>query len=183
MLIIALSTLTVSIGRAQLSGVPAPVQADLLVKLALYERGLVPRAQGRVVVMLVTKRGVPDSVRAATQLAAALQDHKAIAGLPHEEEIYEYTDAPSLVKACRARHCSMIYFGPGFSADVERLRAAFDGEDVLTVTTIPNDVRNGIVLGIDLLGGKPKLFLNFQQAKRQHVDFHSDVLRMMVLFQ
>jgi hypothetical protein len=181
--VLALAVSGLPLAHAQESGVPPTVQADLISKVALYDRNFAPRAGNRAVILLASRRGVPDSLRAATQLSAALQEQKTIGGLPHDELLYEYSDPAALVATCREKHCAIIFFGPGFSQEVERLRMALDGVNVLTISSVPNDVRNGIVLGIDLIGGKPKLLLNMPQARRQQVDFHSDVLRMMVLFQ
>jgi hypothetical protein len=41
----------------------------------------------------------------------------------------------------------------------------------------------GIVLGFDLVSGRPKLVVNLSQARRQHVDFRAEVLKLMKVYE
>jgi hypothetical protein len=53
---------------------------------------------------------------------------------------------------------------------------------VLSVGDVPEYVPDGVVLGFDLEAGKPKLLVNLDQARRQNVEFTSDVLRLMKVY-
>ena len=48
----------------------------------------------------------------------------------------------------------------------------------MTVGAVGSYVKGGIVLGFDLVSGKPKLLVNLTQARRQHVDLSSSVLKL-----
>jgi hypothetical protein len=50
---------------------------------------------------------------------------------------------------------------------------------VLTVASSAQDVENGIVLGFDVISGKPKLVVSLTQARKQNVAFNAAVLKMM----
>jgi hypothetical protein len=55
--------------------------------------------------------------------------------------------------------------------------------DVLTMGAVADYVPAGIVFGVDLISGKPKLLVNLTQARRQHVDFGAQLLRLARIYQ
>ena len=166
--------------RARAEDVPVPIglQVDLLAKVAGYDKNLPAR------VLVVSRTGNDDATRAAAQLERALADKTTIAGLPTEVATVPWSDAPSMAKACRARRASIVYFTPGLSeADATAVARAFDGVDVLSVAAMPTVVPRGIVLGFDLVGGKPKLLVHLGQARRQNVALGAEVLKLMRVYE
>jgi hypothetical protein len=161
---------------------PAKIQAELLVKLAPYDRNLQARAEGRVRVRVV-RVGGPLSERWAAQLANTLGRWETIAGLPHSETVTVYKDAAELVKACKDDRTTIVVLAPELRDEVEKLRAAFDGVNVLTVTPDAELVQRGIILGFELVSGKPKLFYNLEQAHRQSISMSAEVLKLMTVYQ
>lgn len=162
--------------------VPISLQAELLAKVAAYDRNLPARAGDRVRVLLVQKPGNDDSARAIVQMQGALGQVGSIGGLPHEDVVVAWSGAAALAQAVRAQHAAIVYFTPGFSGDVDAVRAAFAGVDVLTVAAVPEYVPRGIVLGFDIVEGKPKLLVNLSQAAKQNVAFKAEVLKMMKVY-
>jgi hypothetical protein len=79
----------------------------------------------------------------------------------------------------------LVWPGPTLTNDkeVEGIRTALDGVNVLTVSAVADYVPRGIVLGFDLVGGHPKMLIHLTQARRQHVAFMSDVLKLMQVFE
>jgi hypothetical protein len=53
----------------------------------------------------------------------------------------------------------------------------------LTVAAIPDYVELGVVLGFDVLSGRPKLLVHLGQARRQHVDLRADLLKLARVFE
>jgi hypothetical protein len=53
----------------------------------------------------------------------------------------------------------------------------------LTVAPDQELVRHGVVLGFELVSGKPKLFLNLPQANRQNVALSAEVMKLMTVYQ
>lgn len=101
------------------------------------------------------------------------------AGLPHEQTIVPYQSAEAIANRCRTERIAVVYVSSGLDDGIEALRSALTGVDVLTVAATPSYVDAGIVLGFDLVSGKPKLLLNYPQAKAQHVDFPASVLLLL----
>src|SRR5262245_39034542 len=164
--------------------VPIGLQVDLLVKVAAYDRNLPPRAGDRVRLAILTKPGNAESERAAAQMEKALGAKQAIANLPHEETIQPFSDSAALVKLCRSKRLSIVYLAPGFSdEEIASMAKALDGVDVLTASTVASFVPKGIVLGFDLVSGKPKLLVHLGQAKRQKVDLSAEILKLMRVYE
>jgi hypothetical protein len=164
--------------------VPVNLQADLLAKVIEYDRSFPARAGERAQVLIVMKGGNPDSARVASAMQTALGRRDQIAGLPHDEQIVAYITPTDLAAACRERNIAVIYFGPGFGEnEVVAIRAVLDGVDVLSVASVPQYVEQGIVLGFDLISGRPKLLFNLTQAKKQHVAIRGEALKLMKVFE
>ncbi|HMI89421.1 MAG TPA: YfiR family protein [Polyangiaceae bacterium] len=166
-------------GRAELLAVPIELQAELLAKVAAYDRNMSSRAGARVQVLLVTNAADAESARFATRMQLALQSISQIGGLPHEERIAPFTSAADLAQQCRARHLAIIIVGPGLGDRIIDIRDALDGVDVLTVASVPDYVQQGVVLGFDVVSGKPKLLVHLPRARRQNVDLRAEVLKLM----
>jgi hypothetical protein len=171
------------LSRAEEVAVPTRLQADLLARVAGYDRNLPARAGDRVRVLLFAKPADSESTRIVAQMKSALGEIDRIADLPHEEAIVPYVDGRNVADECRSRRAAIVYFGPGFEREVETIRAALDGSDVLSVSAVAGDVPRGIVLGFDLVSSRPKLLVNLTQARRQNIAFRAEVLKMMRVFE
>jgi hypothetical protein len=168
---------------AEEPAVPPRIQVELLTKVVAYDRNFVSRANGRVRIFILTKSRRSESVRVAAQMQSALSSLATVANLPHEERIVEYTGAGPLAEVCKSQHPTIVIVTPGFADDISSLRAALTGADVLTVSCVADYVQYGVVLGFDLVSSKPKMLLNLLQARRQHVAFSPDVLRLMRVYE
>jgi hypothetical protein len=171
--------------RAEAESVPVPVvlQAELLAKVLEYDRNFGARAGERTRVLLVTQPTNADSTTVVQQMAAALGRLPQMGGLPHDEIIVGYPGPQELAKICRDRHIAVVYFGPGFRDDLGALRAAFSTVDVMSVASVPDYVQGGIILGFDVVSGRPKLLFNLPQARLQNVDLRAAVLKLMTVIE
>ena len=169
-------------GMAQVSSVPAEIQAELLSKLEGYDRGFAARAGDAARVLLVVKPGSTKSETSAEEMRSALARIDRFGGLPHQETIVPYPGAQALAQRCRVDKIAVVYFTPGFDDEVDALRVALADDNVLSLGAVSGYVPKGIVLGFELESGKPKILINLEQAKRQGVNFSSDVLRLMTVY-
>ena len=169
--------------RADHQGLPIALEAELLAKVLNYDRTLPQRAGQVARLLIVVKKGNAESVRTASQMRTALRLIDRVGGLPHEELVLEYAGAKALAQACAAEQIAVAYFGPGFDDDLEAIRGALDGVEILTVASVPQYVPRGIVLGFDVVAGSPKLLFNLTQAKRQKIWVGAELLKMMRVYE
>jgi hypothetical protein len=175
--------LVVSPVAAESVPVPIVLQAELLAKVLEYDRNFPARAGDRAKVLLVAQSGNADSKTVVQQMAAALGRLSQMAGLPHDEAVVSYPGAQELARLCRDRRISVVYFGPGFHDDLDAIRAALSGIDVLSVASVPDYVYGGVLLGFDVVSGHPKLLFNLPQARLQNVDLRAAVLKLMTVIE
>jgi hypothetical protein len=161
---------------------PAELQADLLAKLVAYDRNFIGRAGGMAEVILLAKRDDPGSKKGAMAMSFALSRIDRLGDLPHRETIVEFDSATSVARLCSKRRAAVLYVSSGLDGEIGGLRAALSDVSVLSVSAVPEYVPAGIVLGFDLVSGKPKLLLNLPQAKKQNIDFVAPVLALMKIF-
>jgi hypothetical protein len=171
------------VGNAELVTVPLERQAELLARVAAYDRNMSARAAGRVQVLILANQMDPESIGVAKRMEAALRSLPDIAGLSHDERIVLFSSPADLARQCRSQHIAIVYLGSGFANDVPAIREALDGVDVLTVAAVPDYVELGVVLGFDVLSGRPKLLVHLAQARRQHVDLRADLLKLARVFE
>jgi uncharacterized protein DUF4154 len=169
-------------GRVEAEDVSVPIslQMDLLLKVASYDKNLKQRARDRVRVAVLLRQDDADSGRSAAQALKALADADDIEGLPLERVSLTYTDGPALARLTNEGNISVLYVTPGFSeAEIDAIARALDGVSVLSVGALAKYTLRGVVLGFDLAGGKPKLIVNLDRARRQSVELSSSVLKLM----
>lgn len=162
--------------------VPPELQAELLAKVVRYDRNFANRVGARARVLVVYAPDSADSERVARQLLSALQEQRSIGGVAHEEELVPFVSAAKLAALARERKAALVVFAPGLAVHASALGAAFDGFDGLTVSTTPDGVREGLMLGFDLVSGRPRMLLNLTQARRQHADFRAELLQLMTVY-
>lgn len=81
------------------------------------------------------------------------------------EDIIRYSSAGEIARVCRERKPAIVYLGPGLSAEAGAIADALSGVDVLSVSAVPTDVARGIVLGFEVVSGKPKLFVHLPRVE------------------
>ncbi len=171
-------------GRADEVAVPLTLQAELLAKVAGYDKNLPARAGAVVHTLIVTKSGSGDSARTAAGILNGLKAQGAIAGLAHDEAVVVFTDATGLAQTCRDKHAAIVYLTQGFSDDeIASVAKGLEGADVLSAGAVAGFVPKGIVLGFDLVSGKPKLLVHLGQAKKQNVALSASVLKLMTVYE
>ena len=160
---------------------PVQVQAGLLAKVAAYDRNLVGLEVGKVVVAIVTRKENLDSTSAGARLQAGLQGIPLIAGLSHEEMMVSFTTANALADLCRKNNVSIAYLAPGLDREIPAVAEAMRNMRVLTAGAMTEYVSEGIVLGFDLVSGRPKILVHLEQARKQNVVLTAQLLKLAVI--
>jgi hypothetical protein len=158
--------------------VPVPLQMELLLKVAGYDKNLPARARGVVRVLVLLRRGNAQSGYVGQQALRALGG-KSLKGLPVEGSDATFADGPELTRLVRERGISVLYAAPGFAgSDLPSIAKALGGVSVLSAGALARFVEDGVVLSFDLVGGKPKLLIHLRRAREQGVELSSQVLKL-----
>jgi hypothetical protein len=158
--------------------VPVPLQMELLVKVASYDKNLPARAATAARVLILVKAGDPQSSHVAQTAKLALQG-KTLNRLAVEASELVFSDGASVAQSVREKGAAILYAAPGFDPnDMQSVARSLRGVSVLSVGSLARFVETGVVLGFDLVGGKPKLIVHLRRARDQGVDLSSQVLKL-----
>lgn len=167
-----------SIASAESPSAPATVQAQIVTRILPFERGFAARGGSSVAIVIAERPKDADSASAATQIAKALDDIGSIANRPLHTHTVSYSSAANLIAECKKRGALVVYLTPGLAGEVPAIAAAFVESGVLTVAAVESYVPRGLVLGVEVADGKPRMSINLGQAKKQKLDFPSAVLKL-----
>jgi YfiR/HmsC-like len=165
------------------SGAPLNLQALLLSRLCTYDRNFKMRAGPVAKVLVMHRKGNPDSAFEGAGLAKAIADLHDIGGLPFKVEEAAFTDPESLAKRCRADKIAILYLTVGLDADTSRIASALTNVGILTVGSSARHAENGAVIGFGVEEARPKLVINLKQAAAQNVKFKAEVLALARLIE
>ena len=164
-----------SAGADEEVAVPLPLQMELLLKVAGYDKNLAARAPK----LLVLYKPSSSSGSHVAQLASSLLAGKSLEGRALEVSSEHFVDAATLAQHIKSQRLAIIYLAPGFEPrELLAIAQALTGLSVLTAGALSRFVQTGVALGFDLVGGKPKLLIHQKRAKEQGVEFSSQVLKL-----
>jgi hypothetical protein len=167
--------------RAEMT-VPLDMQAELLCKVVRFERGFIRRSGNAIRTLLVDLPSDPKSKLVAKQMTAELARHR-VADKPLAITNHHFTSAVALRTAAEASGATIVYLAPGLDTHVKEIAAAFEGLAVITVSADGDQIASGIVLGFELVASRPRIEINLAQARKQKLDFNSDLFRLAKVFQ
>jgi hypothetical protein len=161
---------------------PIAVQAQIITRILPFERGFAAKPPGEVQVVIALRSGDADSESAALKMSKALGDIGKIADKPLRVTTVPYTSAQQLAAECRKRSAHVLFITPGLASDAGPLATALIGSGMLSVAAVEPYVPAGIVLGVEVVAGKPRMSINLKQAKSQKLDFPSAVLKLARIY-
>jgi len=172
-------SLPVSLARAEDPAIPLQLQAELTAKVVEYFQA--PSSQGLPVMRIgiLVRNGSVESQHFGAELKATFGRMPAIAGLPHEEVVINWSTASAFVEEARRRQLFAVYFTPGLRAEVPAIAHALEGVQIISVAAVDTYVPGGAILGFELVSGRPRMVLNLPQAKKQGVAFRAQVMKLM----
>ena len=117
------------------------------------------------------------------QMRKALQDIGNVRGHALRVHTLSYAGAAVLASSLRSKGAHVVYIPPGLSQDIPAIAAALAGSGILSFAAVEAHVRDGIVLGVDVADGKPRMSINLRQARLQRVDFPAAILKLAKVYQ
>lgn len=158
--------------------VPAKLQAQLIAKVASFDRNFARRAGGNALVLIAVRPGDPESAQLAQQVAAALVELGDVGGVAKTVEVVAFTGAAALAETCKSRRVALVYLSAGLDREAGGIAAALAGGDVLSIGASGAHAERGAVIGFDLEGGRPKIVVNQAAAKAQNVALKAELLKL-----
>ena len=162
---------------------PANIQARILTVLLANERGFARQAGGEVRIHLVEAPGDMNSEHAVQQMRSMLADLGEVNRRPLQIEIVPFSDPEALIASCRAKNVHALYIAPGLGQHVAAIAHSLGATAILTFAAVESYVPAGIVVGVSITSGKPKMSINLTQARAQRLDIPAAVLALAKVYQ
>lgn len=163
--------------------VPISLQVELLGRVAAYEQRFASQPSAEAVVLIVVRRGHPESVRAAGQIEAGIRRSATLGGRRVRTVQHSYSNPATLRAGVDSNEAAIAYLTPGLGDQAAGIARSLEGAPVLTVSAVGSDAERGIVLSFELVAARPTLVVNLRQARRQGVAFSSQLLRLARVIQ
>ena len=137
---------------------PPKIQAGLFLKLLGFNKGIA--SGGDISIHVV----------ASPEFAAAMK--KAVGKAVGKGRLSSVTEGNSVP----TEKPTVIYVGD--SSKTHEVISYTRANKILSITGLPDQVNNGITLGVGVLGGKPKIMLNISSSKEEGVDWNPALLKI-----
>jgi len=162
---------------ASADDLPLPLQVQLLQKTSSYITSLSPGESGKVKVLVVYPGASPS--RAADTVSGTINQLGQLGRHPAEAKTVPLT---GLKAALAEEKPQMLWVAPetdekGVTAVMEAVGTA----NIVTVSAVAAHVKQGVILGFDLLEAKPRILVHLKQARAQSVVFLSGLLTHSVI--
>jgi hypothetical protein len=76
----------------------------------------------------------------------------------------------------------VVYISPGLAEDTAAVGKALLGSGVLSFAAVEPYVPKGIVVGVAVAAGKPRMSINLAQARAQKIDYPAAVLKLAKVY-
>lgn len=162
---------------ARADEMPVSLQAQLLQKTVTYITSLTPGPDGAVKVLVLFTG--PTAARGSEGMATALNQ---LGQLGKYKAVAKLAPAASVKVAIELEKPQLIWVPPELDEKgVDQVLAACGQRPIVTVSGNAAQVKQGIILGFDVVEAKPRILVHLKQARVQNVVFISGLLTHSVI--
>jgi hypothetical protein len=160
----------------------AELQIPLILKILTYDRHIESKAGEQVVVGIVYAPADPSSVAAANEVGDVLfrfQD-KTVKRLPIRYRLVEYSTPEALERTIDRWGISVLWVAPGSAKNLAGITSVSRRKGVTTTTGVPDYVRRGVAVGLDLGDARPQILIHLEAAREEGCEFDASLLRISI---
>jgi YfiR/HmsC-like len=163
---------------------PMPLAADLQIPLILkvltYDRHFESKAGRELLIGVVYEQGDPESLKAASTIFETLLrfSGKTVKRLPIRQQLVPMA---SLTRLVPSMGISVLYVAPGNARNLDAITRFSQESHVTTVTGVPDYVRHGVSVGIDVAQQRPQILINLASSKAEGSEFDASLLRIATI--
>ena len=165
------------------SSAPSVVQAQIITRILPYDRAFEQKVKREVVIVLVQRPDDSESASTVQQMQNALKDVGEVRGRTLKVRVVSYSTPAALAASLRTEGAHVAYIAPGLLRDVPQIAQALAGSGILSFAAHEPCVREGIVLGVEIAEGKPRMSINLRQARTQKIEFPAAILKLAKVYQ
>jgi hypothetical protein len=158
--------------------VPVNIQYQLLAKSLPYVKFLATKPEGVCKIALIYQSKNRMSVEAKTEFENMFSSTPCRLGVrPIEIKPFDLSESIKLEDALR--DAMIAYITPLRAVDIGKIVTLCKMMNVLSVDAVAEEIRQGVILGFDVEGGKPKILVNLRSAEMSGIAFSADYLKLV----
>lgn len=172
-------------GGATLAGgqeiqIPLDLQVSLLGRILTFDRSLDAVAGAELDLGIVYQKRFRVSVDAHEEIQAALAaiPDGQLAGKPLRVVEIEAGGEPALRAALDGERLDVLVVAPLRGLSIEDVVVLARRYRLRTYSTVPEYVEQGLALGVELHGNRPRILVNLTQAQAEGADLDSRLLQL-----
>lgn len=158
--------------------VPMEIQYTLLLKIITFDKEFHKKFNDKVVIGIVYQGNFKNSVNQKNELVEIIKEKNfLVEGKKVEYQLLDISgnNISDLITGSKAK---IIFVLPLKGINIKDIPEITKKEKILSFTGIPEYIKNGIAVGIDIKEGKPSIVINLGTSKREGTEFNSQLLKL-----
>ncbi|MHB8093483.1 MAG: YfiR/HmsC family protein [Candidatus Aminicenantales bacterium] len=163
---------------AQDMPVPVGLQAQIFIKVLLFDRTYERRTEDGLVVAVLYQEEFRRSFLAKEEFAAAAADwvDQSSGDVSFRSVFIDVDRAGALSESLAAAGADILYVAPLRSFDVGLIARTACDMRLPAYTGVPEYLSSGLAVSLDLQDNKPRILINLKAAKEMGAEFSSQIL-------
>jgi hypothetical protein len=160
--------------------VPPSVQAAILIKAAGFDRALIARGRGEIVIGILYQRGVRESLAVQGEFSRALEGlaGQTIADRSLRVVLINWENDVKIAALLSREKIDILYVAPLRSVSISDISATAQALGIRTWSSVPAYVDKGLALGVGIRGDRPLILVNLTAARAEGADLSSQLLKL-----
>lgn len=159
---------------------PAAIQAQILVKVASFDRSLVGSSRPEIVIGILYQRNLRESLEVQEEFVRTVGglSRRSIGNKPLRVVALDWTGDTDIGNLLSREKIDILYVAPLRSVSIADVAAAARARGVRTWSSVPAYVEKGLSLGVGIRDDRPMILVNRAAAIAEGADLSSQLLNM-----
>jgi len=159
--------------------VPVDVQFPLFLKILTFDRNLKSRAGNEIVIAIIYQTKFKSSINTKDEFMDVMKKStiKKIQDIPLKLVSVDI-EAGSLEDAIKKENADVLYITQLRAVDIINIVKLCRTKKLISITGVPDYVKAGVSVGIDIKEQQPQILINLPGAKAEGADFSSQLLNL-----
>jgi hypothetical protein len=170
--------------RGQETTLPAPVEASLLVRILAFDREMIARSNGGLVIGIIYQEKFRTSLLERDEMLQALGQIDSVAIGDRSVSVAVVSidiDREDVASAITSRQIDVLYVTPLRAVDIGTIAATSRDAKVPTFSGVAAYARAGLAVGLGMRREKAEIYINIAAARAEGCDYRAQLLAMATI--
>jgi hypothetical protein len=160
--------------------VPISIQTSIITKILSFERRILNAEKKEINILILYQSKAPSSGNAKkeAQQSFTKQSSSLINGKTIRTLEFDLSSSVKLSDFMKSQNIDCVFIMPLIAFDINSISNICQNYKILSFTSVPDYMKNGISVAIDNQGDKPQIIINLAASKKEGADFSSQLLKL-----